>query len=179
MRTLIELFSKLIFLLFGGAVVALSLLSANRTLSHGEGLQLARQQFYLQGAISPDHLLYPAAMAVDRVELLLAGPEQTANLKLEYAWQRFYHAEDLLNRGYHSLSFSTLTKAYKYYNEALLAAQQLPLDSQQKTALIKDSQVFEERVQSLFASFTHDERQELVRLSDQQGLLEQFLIDSI
>ena len=59
----------MVFLLFGGIVILISLTSANRLRSQGEGLQLAEQRIYFQEEISPDHLLYPLKMVVSVTQL--------------------------------------------------------------------------------------------------------------
>jgi hypothetical protein len=170
---------KILFLLFGGLVMILSLLSANRIFSQDDDFSLTQQQFYFQKEILPDHLLYPLLMIVDRSKLLMADEEQQVGLQTTYAWQRLEHTEILLERGYRSLSFSTLTKAYKYYHQALLSARELELTADQRQALIDDADHFVNQAEKLFTSFTDVERQELSRLQAEQQILKQFFIDSI
>lgn len=171
--------SKILFFLAGSLIVVFSLLSANRSSSHGEGLQLTGQRLYFAREIAPDHIFYPLVAANDRLSLLLADEIGLVNLQLEYAWQRLEYTVELLDKGYRELSFSTLTKGYKYYNTALAEGQQLELSDFQKRLLLTNSGEFESRVVKLWDSFTDPQRQELDRLRAQQTILEQFYIDSL
>lgn len=165
--------------MLGASIVFVSLFSANRVFSQEDSSPLTHQKIYFQGEMLPDHLLYPIVMAVDRVRLAVAGPQQAVDVSIDYAWQRLKYTEGLLAEGYQSLSFSTLTKAHKYYNVALLQAQSLDLTNEKQQWLITDAQRFGQAAEALTVSFTDPEKQELAHLRADQAVLLQWFIDSL
>ncbi|HEX9817292.1 MAG TPA: hypothetical protein VGA89_00120 [Patescibacteria group bacterium] len=174
MKILIKTFPQLLLLLLGGVIVIVSLLSANRVLSQGEGLELTGRRFYFQQEVLPDHLLYPALAGWDRLRLAAATNQNKLALRQSFAWKRLAYTARLLERGYQALSFSTLTKAYKYYLEALEQGQSLALTASSAQALGSDAQVFQLSAQQLWDSFTDAQRDELHRLDLELTVLRQF-----
>jgi hypothetical protein len=171
MHKLINLIPKVLLLIFGGSIMLVSLLSANRVFSQGDDMELARRKFYFQTEVLPDHLLYPLFMAFDRLRLEITPDQEAVDLQLAYAWRRLEYTERLLADGYQSLSFSTLTKAYKYYNEALSTAESIDLRPDQREFLVVDGQAFLDRAKALEPNFTDTQQQELMRLEAQQLIL--------
>lgn len=169
---------KFLFLSLGGAIALVSLFSANRVFSQEEAPPMARQKLYFQKEILPDHLLYPVFAGFDRLRLELASPERGVELSVQYAWDRLKSTESLLANGYQELSFSTATKAFKYYAEALSRAQTLSLTEDQRAFLAKDNLRFQQEIMHLLPSFSDTQRHELQRLSTEQDVLRQFFIDS-
>jgi len=153
-------------------------LSANRVFSQGENLELTRQKLYFEEEVLPNHLLYPVFMVFNKIKLELAQPAEAVDLQLLYAWRRLEYTERLLEEGYQSLSFSTLTKAYKYYNAALTAVKTITLRPEQEEFLSQDALHFRERAARLESYFTDHEQQELIRLKSDQTVLTQSIIDS-
>lgn len=178
MQFIIRLIPRLFFLLLGSSIVMISLFSANRVFSQGDDLELARRKLYFQEEVLPDHLLYPLAMVFDKFRLELAQPAEAVDLQLSYAWRRLEYTERLLADGYQSLSFSTLTKAYKYYSSGLLQAQAVSLRPDQREFLVQDERHFREKAKALESHFTNTQQQELMRLEADQITLTQFFIDS-
>lgn len=179
MQLLIKFLPRLLFLIFGSSIVLISLFSANRVFSQGDDLGIARRKLYFQTEVLPDHLLYPLMMILDKVRLEITPPEEAVDLQLSYAWRRLEYTERLLTDGYQSLSFSTLTKAYKYYNAGLVQAQTISLRQDKREFLVQDTELFEDRAKKLELNFTDSQQQELMRLEFEQSTLIDFFIDSI
>jgi hypothetical protein len=93
MRLFIKTLPQFLLLTFGGAIVLLSLLSANRVFSQGVGFELAKQRFYFQADIMPDHLIYPAVVGVERLRLAFIDGNQEVNMRIGYAWKRLDHTQ--------------------------------------------------------------------------------------
>ena len=101
-------------------VLFISLQSANSQRSSGSDQnKLLLSKLYVAKEILPDHTFYFALMAVDRLRLELVTPEQKSSLLLAYAKRRLFYSERLLDKGQRELSFTTLSKAIKYYQQAL------------------------------------------------------------
>jgi hypothetical protein len=179
MKFFVKTFPQLILLTMGGLIVFISFFSANRVFSQGEGLEMTNRRLYFQEKILPDHLLYPVLAGLDQLQLVTVEGKEELALRINFAWERLDYTVSLLERGYQALSFSTLTKAYKYYLVALGRAQTLNLTPDQTTVLINDVQTFQQSAQGLFDSFSNSEREELQRLSRELMSLTQFHIDSI
>ncbi len=102
-----------LMLLFGSLVLAISLLTANRT-SAGDRTRLMSRKVYFSRTILPDNVLYPFVMAGDRVKLETAGFEEQILLRVEYADRRYQYAEQLIEKDQAPLALTTLTKSQKY-----------------------------------------------------------------
>ncbi len=102
------------------AVLLISLQSANSQRSLGNGQsKLLVGKIYVAREILPDHTLYPVLMMIDRLRLELAAPEKRSSLMLAYGKRRLFYSARLLENGQRELSFITLSKAIKYYQQAL------------------------------------------------------------
>lgn len=119
-------FSSLFFLL-GLGILLVSLMTVGGVLA-GDG-SMTEMRFY-SGEVLPDHVAYPAIMAMDRFYLETASPVERIYMQIEYANRRLYYSKALLEREERKnpdLALTTLTKAEKY---VLAAAQEtLALDS--------------------------------------------------
>ena len=104
----------------GLLILLISLSSANReeSLSSERG-KLLTSKLYVAREILPDHTMYPVLMIVDRLRLELVEPENRSALLLAYGKRRLFYSEKLLQKGQRELSFITLSKAIKYYQQAL------------------------------------------------------------
>lgn len=108
-------------------ILAVSLVSSTPSVySAGEQPKTNDKEFYLDGDILPDHVLYPLVMAADKFKLQTASPEQRLNLYITYANLRLDSTEELLNKNNQPLALTTLTKSQKY----LIQAAQATLDQQ-------------------------------------------------
>lgn len=114
---------------FGVALVvlAISLVSSTPSVySAGDQFKSNDKEFYFNGEILPDHLLYPAVMVADKIKISTAAPAEQLTLLVTYANLRLDSAEKLLNKDNHTLALTTLTKSQKY----LLQAAHATLDQQ-------------------------------------------------
>jgi hypothetical protein len=175
MQFAIKSVPKFFFLFVGLFIVFLSFMSANTIFSQGESLHLAEKKMYLKKEVLPDHLFYPLFMAFDRARLSLAKEDQKSELNISYGWQRLDATKELLEKGYQSLSFSTLTKACKYQNLGLLAAKDLSQPEKEKAFF--QAEQFREQVNFLKDSFNDVQQGELNTLLQEQELFAQNLLD--
>lgn len=106
--------------------------------SGADGTSSSTRTLYFTDEILPDHVLYPAMMAVDRVQLTIANPAEKILLQVEYADRRLASGLELLEKKNQSLAVTTLTKAEKYLQQAALAAQQ-PDVPERTRHIIKES----------------------------------------
>lgn len=108
-------------------ILAVSLISSTPSVySAGDQPKTNDKEFYLNGDILPDHVLYPAVMAADKFKLETAHPDQKLTLYVTFANLRLDSAEKLLHKEAQPLAISTLTKSQKY----LLQAAQATIDQQ-------------------------------------------------
>ncbi len=108
-------------------ILAVSLVSSTPSVySAGDQPKTNDREFYLDGDILPDHVLYPVVMIADRVKLTTASPEEKLTLLVTYANLRLDSAEKLLHKKDQPMAIATLTKSQKY----LLRAAQETIDQQ-------------------------------------------------
>lgn len=169
MQFIVKSAPRFLFLIIGLFIVFLSFVSANTIFSQGESLHLTEKKMYLKKEVLPDHIFYPVFMVFDRGKLHLAKEEKKAELNISYGWQRLAATEELLKKGYHSLSFSTLTKACKYQNSGLIVAAEL--SDEEKSKILLQAEKFEKEVSRLSHSFTDEQRIELEKLLHEQEYL--------
>lgn len=161
---------RIVFLCAGAGIVLLSFFSANTIFSQGDSLKLAQKKLYIEKEVLPDHLLYPVFMTFDRVQLELTPEDKKADLQISYGWQRLEATHRLLEKGYQALSFTTLTKAYKYQNAGLnQAGKSSSYDQKQKARF--QAEKFMEEVSNITSSFTDAQQEELRQLQHEQEIL--------
>lgn len=122
---------------FTGLMVATAILgvslasSAPTAYSAGDKIRTNDKQFYLDGDILPDHVLYPLIMVADKIKLESSSPTEQIYLSTTYANLRLDATIQLLHKDSTSLALTTLTKSQKY----LLNASQMSLEGEasQKT----------------------------------------------
>lgn len=107
--------------LFGFFIMAVSLMAANQVISY-EGINASGKKLYFGQTILPDHVMYPAVAAADRIVLLAAPASKKIELQLAYGQIRLDYAQGLLEKGESDMAQAALTKSQKYHS---LAAQQL------------------------------------------------------
>lgn len=167
MTVIVKSAYRIVFLLGGLLMVLLSFVSANTVFSQGKSLQLTQKKMYVSNQVLPDHILYPVFMIADRAKLMLARPEDKAQLNINYSWERLTATEELLKKGYQGLSFSTLTKACKYQNSGLIEADSLT----DHDSFVKQALEFKTKVNTFKSSFTDKQQQELDALLQEQTSL--------
>lgn len=105
-------------LLFGGLVLSISLISTSQAQSY-EGVLATSKRLYFNDRILPDHLLYPAVAAADRVLLTVSPKSKKIELQLSYGQIRLDYAQGLLEKGDKKQALVALTKSQKYFHQAI------------------------------------------------------------
>jgi len=113
-------------LVFGGIVLSISLISTSQAQSY-EGVLATSKKLYFNDKILPDHLLYPAIAAADRVLLAVSPEPKKIELQLTYGKIRLDYAQGLLRKGDNKQALVALTKSQKYFHQAVTGY--LELDS--------------------------------------------------
>ncbi|NCN45314.1 MAG: hypothetical protein COU63_01170 [Candidatus Pacebacteria bacterium CG10_big_fil_rev_8_21_14_0_10_36_11] len=156
--------------------MVISFVSANSIISQSDSLPLAQRKMYLNKEILPDHVFYPIFMVFDRVRLTTASDSEKSRLQISYGWQRLDATKRLLDKGYQSLSFTTLTKALKYQNAGLLSAKQ-QLSVEEQKAVFNQAKQFQIEVEALVGSFTDQQQHEINGLFADQIHLTELLLN--
>lgn len=115
MRT--RLLLSLLGLGVGSSILIISLFSATQVSSNG-GQAASESKLYFSHQILPDHSLYKIIMAMDRLQLETAPPEEQIYIKVEYANRRLDYALALLEKENEELAMTTLLKSQNYLNHA-------------------------------------------------------------
>lgn len=106
-------------LLIAVLILAVSLVSSTPSVySAGELPKSNDKEFYLDGDILPDHVLYPVVMVMDKIKLETSSPSQKITLFITYANLRLDSAEKLINKSENAFALTTLTKSQKYLLQA-------------------------------------------------------------
>jgi len=119
MQLTLRLLIAPVALLAAGGILLVSLTSSVMQVHSSTGL--LNKSMYFDDQFLPDHITYPALMAIDRFRLESASPVERVYLQTEYANRRLTYALALFERGQADLAVSTLTKAQKYLLYAGLA----------------------------------------------------------
>ncbi len=101
-------------LVLGVLILAISFSTANSALSSDGQSTTSAKQFYMGQTILPDHVAYPALMAMDRIRLELDTPQERVFTQIEYAHRRFEYSQALREKNNQTLALSTLSKSQKY-----------------------------------------------------------------
>lgn len=122
--------------------------------------------------ILPDHPLYVFGMIADRLDLMLATPEQQFMLKLKYADTRLATAQALIARKRFNMALSSATKAEKYIFSAAEEIPILPADKQKDAVskLTNTIGVHEQVLTAMKPSFSDPQKATV------DSLIEQILI---
>lgn len=78
----------------------------------------SQKQFYLNEPIKPDHVLYPALAAKERLDFVLLSPEEKTKKQIEIADQRLNDGVSLLEKEQKDLAAVTIIKAEEYLFQA-------------------------------------------------------------
>jgi hypothetical protein len=164
-------FLSLIALVFASGILFISL--SNATTAFSTGGNSFSEKTLSFGNILPNHVLYPVLMAVDRVQLEAAPPNERIFKQVEYAHRRLDYAEQLLNMGKEDLAVTTITKAEKYLYNAVQESQQLNSPESVTQRLEKAIEFHTKRIKELAPQFTDANRSIIDRsLAENDALLE-------
>lgn len=161
-------------LLAGGGILFVSLAAGNSQVFSSTGdTPSSNKQFYISQNILPDHVAYPALMAVDRVKLETAGSSERIYLQIDYAQHRFDAAKTLLEQDPDKapLALTTLTKSQKYLLNAGLEASQPEVSHSVKTYVLKSLTYYEKAITEMRPAFNDSEREVLDQLLNEIRML--------
>jgi len=99
----------------------------------------ASRQLYFSQEVLPDHIAYPALMVMDKIKLSQADSKQKVYVQVQYAYRRLNHAHQLIEKGEEGLATTTITKAQKYLNHALVEGTKNESLSQEDIQYLFDS----------------------------------------
>ncbi len=129
-----------------GAIILLASLATPQKVS--SDVYGAQRQLYLGEEVLPDHVLYPALMAMDRMYLDQAEGVEKLHVQIQYAFRRLDHAEKLVRDEQYGLANTTLTKAQKYLNHAMQASLEQQASKAELQYVYSSYQAFYERVEA-------------------------------
>jgi len=145
-------------LFFGVLILAISFSTANSAMS-SEGMNAtSTKQFYMGQTILPDHVAYPALMAMDRVRLELDTPHERIFTQIEFAHRRFEYSKALMEKGNLTESLSTLTKSQKYLTHAAQDALKVKASDSVKQYVLKTLSYYQDQLTRLKPGFGDAER---------------------
>lgn len=159
-------------LLFGGLVLSISLISTSQAQSY-EGVLATSKKLYFNDKILPDHLLYPAVAAADRVLLTVSPKPKKIELQLSYGQIRLDYAQGLLEKGDKKQALVALTKSQKYFHQAIsdlleLESSHSKIDHQSAKEILAASII---RSESLIKQLDTSEKDFAIRLNLENKIL--------
>jgi hypothetical protein len=169
----IRLLLSSIAFVFGSGILLISLfMSASQVSSSGQNSS-DDHQLYFNRTILPDHMLYPALMVVDRIQLEAASDYERVFKDIEYAHRRLEYSEELLTLGKPDLALTTLTKAEKYLANAVHDAQAIQAPDSVMQRIEKAIEYHNKRLKELSPQFTSDADRAVIdrHLSENEALL--------
>lgn len=166
-------------LILGVLILAISLSAANSALSANEPLENSRKSFYMGERVLPDHVAYPALMAMDRVKLELAPSSEQILIKAGYAQRRFEYTLALLEKDKPTLALSTLTKSHKYLIHAAEGSMRQNSSDAVKLYLYRSLVYYQAQMEQLKPQFVDSERTVIDQLLEQSTFISQQLVASM
>lgn len=155
----VRLITSTVGLLLGCAILGVSLSAGNTMVqSAGTTFETSKKQFYINEALLPDHVAYPALMVVDRMKLEMDTPEERVYTQIEYARRRFEYAQALLEKGNTGLALTTVTKAEKYLINAAHDALKLEQGDAQRRFVYRTLVYYDADLQKLKPQFPDADR---------------------
>ena len=100
--------------IFGIFMMAISINTSVPVAYPSDQTHASHRQFYLSNNILPDHIIYPALMLVDKVQLETTSFPDRLWLQAEYGWRRLDYSHQLVDKGKTSLALTAFTKSQKY-----------------------------------------------------------------
>lgn len=166
-------------LIFGILILVISFTAANSALSVNDPIENSRKQFYMGERVLPDHVAYPALMAMDRVKLELAPTPEQILIKADYAQRRFEYALALLEKDKPSLALTTLTKSHKYLIHAAEGSIKQNSSDAVKLYLYRSLVYYQAQMDQLKPQFVDSDRPVIDGLLEQSTFISQQLLSSM
>jgi len=168
------LFSSL-GVLMGCSILAISLTAGNVVQSSTGNFEATHKQFYLSHTLLPNHVAYPALMAIDRIKLEAVEPSERVYMQVEYARRRFEYAQELVNQNELALALTTTTKAEKYLINAAHQALKLENGRNQQLFVYHTLVYYNAELEALKHSFPDSDRTIIDHLQQEMLVLQEQL----
>lgn len=168
MKTRLLLSSLAFFFAIG--ILLTSLASATQVNSSGNKSSESRE-LYFNKEILPDHMLYPALMAADRIKLETATNNDRIFLELQYSNSRLEMSQQLLKENKKELAASTLTKSLKYLEQAALDAQKDHSPDSVKTLIIRAIDYNNKEVAKMISELPETDKSSIQQLLDENTVI--------
>lgn len=160
---------------FGSSILVISLFSATQVAGTGDGAA-SEGKLYFSQEILPDHSLYKVMMAVDRLQLETASPQEQIYMRLEYATRRLEYAKTLLERENEPLALSTLLKSQQYLHEAVKASLKDTISQSTRDRVLKAVEFHSKELTTLAPDFNDANRAQIDRLLKEHDTLRTSLV---
>jgi hypothetical protein len=161
-------------LLFACSILGISLFSTPRTIL-ATGETATQSKLYFNQKILPDHILYPALMAVERVQLETSSDAERIYMEMDYANRRLDAAQALIEKNDTNLAVSTITKAEKYLQHAANGIKELNASTSARQELIDTISYHNGKIQELESKFTDGQRAVVDKLVEENTVISQSL----
>ncbi|MBW7955233.1 hypothetical protein H3C66_00705 [Patescibacteria group bacterium] len=155
---------------FGSSILIISLFSATQVSSTG-GQAASESKLYFSHQVLPDHSLYKVIMAMDRLQLETATPQEQIFIKIEYAHRRLDYAKALLQKENEELAMTTLLKSQNYLNQATQDALASDVDASMKERIAKAIAYHSKELVELAPQLTDAHRAQLDQILKEHDLL--------
>jgi len=163
------LLSTLAFM-FAVGILLTSLATATQVNSSGDKPSRTRE-LYFNREILPDHALYPALMAGDRLKLETASNTDRIFLEIQYSNARLEMATQLLEQDKNDLAVSTLTKSLKYLELAAFEAQEHSAPASVKNVIVRAIEYNGKETKKILGRIPENDRGAIQKLLDQNVVI--------
>jgi hypothetical protein len=157
---------SLLAFVFAVGILLTSLATATQVNSSGNK-PTGTRELYFNREILPDHMLYPALMAADRMKLETASNTDRIFLEIQYSNARLEMATQLLQQNKKDFAVSTLTKSLKYLEQAALEAQQHSAPSSVKNVIVRAIEYNEKETNKIMDQIPDKDQAAIKSLLDQ------------
>jgi flagellin-specific chaperone FliS len=154
---------SLLGFLFGSSILVISLFSATQVSSTG-GTAASESKLYFSQEILPDHSFYKVMMAMDRLQLETASPQEQIFMRVEYANRRLDYAKALLEKDKEDLAFTTLLKSQQYLHQAVQNALAADVPNSVKERVSKAVAYHTQELRQMAPGLTDANRAQLDRI---------------
>ncbi len=157
---------SLLAFVFAVGILLTSLATATQVNSSG-AKPTGTRELYFNREILPDHMLYPALMAADRIKLETASNTDRIFLEIQYSNSRLEMATQLFEQNKKEFAVSTLTKSLKYLEQAALEAQQHQSPASVKSVVVRAIEYNEKETRKILSNVPEKDQSSINQLLDQ------------
>jgi hypothetical protein len=166
----IRLLLSLLAFAAGSSILIISLFSATQVFSTGSSTA-SESKLYFSQEILPDHSLYKAVMAMDRLQLETTPPEEQIFVRIEYAHRRLDYAKSLLEKQNEELAMTTLLKSQQYLHQAAQQTLQKDTPTSIKERVAKAIEYHTTVLKEISPQFTDAHRAHIDQLIQEHHIL--------